>query len=121
MDDPGHIADEYEFLEAALGELNHLRRTHPDPMPEASSLPRFIAMIELYGWRMVDPDGPARGLAPAPAWRFDPATGTYVASPSEMYAAKVAAAREYFSDDAAGQARWEAAVNAMFTTKEIAP
>jgi hypothetical protein len=39
----------------------------------------------------------------------------------EEHAAKVAAAREYFSDDAAGQARWEAAVNAMFTRQENAP
>lgn len=75
-----HIAGEYEFLEAALGELYYLWQTHPDRMPDAaSSLPRFMAMLQWRGWQMVDPDGPARGLAPAPRWQFDLAIGAYIA------------------------------------------
>lgn len=116
-----HIAGEYEFLEACLGELEHVRRTG-DVIPDAlSGLPRFVALVERYGYRLVDPLGPPRTLTPATAWMFDPASGDYVASPSDMYAARVAAAREHFSDDAAGQARWEAAVDAMLTTKETNP
>jgi hypothetical protein len=64
MADHDRIAGD-EFLEAALGELEHLQRTRPDHVPE-SSIPRLVAMLERYGSRLTDPLGPPRMLHPSP-------------------------------------------------------
>ncbi len=42
-----------------------------------------MAMLQRYGWRMVDPDGPPRFLHPATAWQLDPATNDYIAPPPQ--------------------------------------
>jgi hypothetical protein len=73
------IEAEFEFLEAAPGELDHLWQTRPCRAADIdSSMPRFRALIQRAGWRMVDPSGPPRILHPSLRWRFDPVHRRYV-------------------------------------------